>query len=109
MLLDVFGVHVNCQPSVLVGDHVQVTADLNEAKNLATARTESMNSVVIYDEKGRVMFPTDRVQEDVLSLKDFPSLVDPFAAWYGLTKDGKILLMRDRSVQEIYALTLEVK
>jgi Tol biopolymer transport system component/DNA-binding winged helix-turn-helix (wHTH) protein len=51
----------------------------------------------------------DRVQEDVLSLKDFPSLVDPFAAWYGLTKDGKILLMRDRSVQEIYALTLEVK
>jgi Tol biopolymer transport system component/DNA-binding winged helix-turn-helix (wHTH) protein len=51
----------------------------------------------------------DHVQEDVLSLKDFPSLVDPFAAWYGFTPDGKILLMRDRSVQEIYALTLEKK
>ena len=51
----------------------------------------------------------DRVQEDVLSLKDFPALVDPFTAWYGLTPDGKILLMRDRSVQEIYALTLEKK
>jgi hypothetical protein len=49
----------------------------------------------------------DRVKEDVLSLKDFPSLVDPFAAWYGVTEDGKILLMRDRSVQEIYALSLE--
>ena len=51
----------------------------------------------------------DRVKEDVLSLKDFPSLVDPFAAWCGVTKDGKILLMRDGSVQEIYALSLEEK
>jgi Tol biopolymer transport system component len=51
----------------------------------------------------------DHVLEDVLSLKDFPALVDPFTAWYGLTPDGKILLMRDRSVQEIYALTLEKK
>jgi Tol biopolymer transport system component/DNA-binding winged helix-turn-helix (wHTH) protein len=51
----------------------------------------------------------DRVSEDVLSLKDFPQLIDPFASWYGLTADGKILLMRDRSVQEIYALTLERK
>ena len=36
-------------------------------------------------------------------------LVDPFAEWYGLTPDGKILLMRDRSVQEIYALDLAKK
>jgi hypothetical protein len=49
----------------------------------------------------------DRVSEDVLSLKGFPQLIDPFARWYGLTPDGKILLMRDRSVQEIYALSLE--
>jgi hypothetical protein len=47
--------------------------------------------------------------EDVLSLKDFPRLVDPFAEWYGLTGDGKLLLMRDRSVQEIYALDLAKK
>ena len=51
----------------------------------------------------------DRVLEEVLSLKDFPQLVDPFANWYGLTPDGKVLLMRDRSVQEIYALSLEKK
>jgi Tol biopolymer transport system component len=51
----------------------------------------------------------DRVKEDVLSLKDFPALVDLFASWYGFTPDGKILLMRDRSVQEIYALSLEEK
>lgn len=51
----------------------------------------------------------DRVLEDVLSLKDFPELVDPFATWYGLTPDGKLLLMRDRSVQEIYALDLQEK
>jgi Tol biopolymer transport system component/DNA-binding winged helix-turn-helix (wHTH) protein len=51
----------------------------------------------------------DRVSEDVLSLKDFPQLIDPFASWYGLTPDGKILLMRDRSLQEIYALDLAKK
>jgi hypothetical protein len=51
----------------------------------------------------------DRVSEDVLSLKGFPQLIDPFASWYGLTPDGKILLMRDRSVQEIYALDLSKK
>jgi Tol biopolymer transport system component/DNA-binding winged helix-turn-helix (wHTH) protein len=51
----------------------------------------------------------DRVQEEVVSLKDFPQLVDPFAEWFGLTPDGKLLLMRDRSVQEIYALYLAKK
>jgi serine/threonine protein kinase/Tol biopolymer transport system component len=51
----------------------------------------------------------DRVSEEVLSLKNLPQLIDPFAQWFGLTPDGKILLMRDRSIQEIYALTLEKK
>ena len=51
----------------------------------------------------------DRVSEDVLSLKDFPQPIDPFAQWYGLTPDGKVLLMHDRSIQEIYALSLEKK
>jgi len=51
----------------------------------------------------------DRVSEDVLSLQNFTQPIDPFAQWYGLTPDGKVLLMRDRSVQEIYALTLEKK
>ena len=51
----------------------------------------------------------DRVQEDVLSLKDFPQLLDVFAWWYGLTPDGKLILMRDRSVQEVYALEIQNK
>jgi eukaryotic-like serine/threonine-protein kinase len=51
----------------------------------------------------------DRVQEEVLSLKDFPQLVGPFTSWYGLTPDGKVLLIRDRSVQEIYALDFAEK
>jgi hypothetical protein len=48
----------------------------------------------------------DRVLEHVLSLENFPHLVDMFAAWTGLTPDDEPLLMRDRSVQEIYALDL---
>jgi Tol biopolymer transport system component/DNA-binding winged helix-turn-helix (wHTH) protein len=48
----------------------------------------------------------DRVVEDVLDLKDFPALVDDFANWIGLAPDGAVLLMRDRSIQEIYALDL---
>ena len=48
----------------------------------------------------------DRVLERVLSLRDFPQLTDIFSAWIGLTPDDAPLLMRDRSVQEIYALDL---
>jgi Tol biopolymer transport system component/DNA-binding winged helix-turn-helix (wHTH) protein len=43
--------------------------------------------------------------ENVLSLKDFPMLTD--ADWTGLTPDDSVLLMRNRSVQEIYALELQ--
>ena len=48
----------------------------------------------------------DRVLEHLVSLKDFPQPSDEFASWIGLTPDGAPLLMRDRSVQEIYALEL---
>jgi hypothetical protein len=48
----------------------------------------------------------DRVLEHVVSLKGFPQLGDIFAAWIGLTPDDSPLLMRDRSIQEIYALDL---
>ena len=51
----------------------------------------------------------DRVLERVLSLKDFPQLADIFAGWIGLTPDDAPLLMRDRSVQEIYALDLNFR
>ena len=49
----------------------------------------------------------DRVVEHVLSLKDFPQLSDIFASWIGLGPDDAPLLMRNRSVQEIYALELQ--
>ena len=48
----------------------------------------------------------DLVLEHVLSFKDFPQPNDLFTAWIGLAPDGAPLLMRDRSVQEIYALDL---
>jgi Tol biopolymer transport system component/DNA-binding winged helix-turn-helix (wHTH) protein len=48
----------------------------------------------------------DRALQPVLSLKDFPQPADIFAGWIGLTPDDAPLLMRDRSVQEIYALEL---
>ena len=48
----------------------------------------------------------DRVSEHILSLRNFPQLSDGYASWIGLTPDDAPLLMRDRSVQEIYALDL---
>lgn len=48
----------------------------------------------------------DRMVEHILSLKDFPQREDGFALWIGLTPDDAPLLMRDRGVEEIYALDL---
>ena len=48
----------------------------------------------------------DRVVEHVVSLKDFPQLADIFTVCSGLAPDDAPLLMRDRSVQELYALDL---
>ena len=50
----------------------------------------------------------DGVLEHLSSLKNFPQPSDPFASWIGLTPDDAPLLMHDRSVQEIYALDLNV-
>jgi hypothetical protein len=49
----------------------------------------------------------DGFLEDVLGLKDIPQLVDFFTAWIGLTPEDAPVLIRDRSVQEIYALDLQ--
>jgi hypothetical protein len=51
----------------------------------------------------------DRKLEPVLSLRDFPQSGDIFAGWIGLIPDDAPLLMRDRSVQEIYALDLRFR
>jgi len=50
----------------------------------------------------------DRAVEPIMSLRDFPQSGDIFAGWIGLTPDDAPLLMRDRSVQEIYALDLRL-
>jgi Tol biopolymer transport system component len=49
----------------------------------------------------------DGLLEEVLSLKGLPQLVDFFTAWFGLTPEDAPVLIRDRSVQEIYALDLQ--
>jgi len=49
----------------------------------------------------------DGTLEEVLSLKDIPQLVDIFTAWIGLSPEDAPVLIRDRSMQEIYALDLQ--
>jgi WD40 repeat protein len=49
----------------------------------------------------------DHSKEKVVDLRDFPQLTDMFAGWIGLTPNDDLLLLRDRSLQEIYALDLE--
>jgi Tol biopolymer transport system component/DNA-binding winged helix-turn-helix (wHTH) protein len=51
----------------------------------------------------------DRKLEIVRSLKDVPMLTDSWASWTGLTPDDAVLLMRNRSVQEIYGLQLQFR
>ena len=50
---------------------------------------------------------SDCVMEHVLSLKDIPQVVDMFAGWIGMAPDDAPVLIRDRSVQEIYAVDLQ--
>ena len=42
--------------------------------------------------------------ERLLSLKEVPRGFDPGEFWIGLAPDDSLLLMRDRSTQEIYGL-----
>ncbi|MGA7295445.1 MAG: protein kinase [Terriglobales bacterium] len=55
------------------------------------------------DDIVRVHVPDGKV-EHLFSLKDTPRGFDPWDFWVGLTPDGSVLLMRDRSTQEIYSL-----
>src|SRR5215469_962196 len=54
----------------------------------------------------RVRVPDGRIEE-VVSLKGFPQLGEPYVGWFGLTPEGDPILIRDRSTQEIYALDLD--
>jgi Tol biopolymer transport system component len=55
------------------------------------------------DDVVRIHVPDGKI-ERLFSLKDVPRGFDPWEFWVGLAPDGSILLMRDRSTQEIYSL-----
>jgi|SRR5215472_242796 len=48
----------------------------------------------------------DRVLEPVLSLKDIPQVLDIATLWIGLSPDDEPVVIRDRSIKEVYALNL---
>jgi hypothetical protein len=52
---------------------------------------------------------SDRSIEKLFSFRDFPQNSDVFSWWIGLTPDDAPLLMRDRSIQEIYAAELSFR
>jgi Tol biopolymer transport system component len=59
------------------------------------------------DDIVRVHVPDGKL-ERMFSLKEIARGFDPWDFWVGLTPDGSILLMRDRSTQEIYSLDLRL-
>lgn len=54
----------------------------------------------------RIHVPDGKI-ERLFSLKDVPRGFDPWEFWVGLAPDESILLMRDRSTQEIYSLDVK--
>jgi serine/threonine protein kinase/Tol biopolymer transport system component len=58
------------------------------------------------DDIVRVHVPDGKL-ERLFSLRDVPRGFDPWEFWVGLTPDGSVLLMRDRSTQEIYSLDVQ--
>ena len=59
------------------------------------------------DDIVRVHIPDGKL-ERLFSLKDIPRGFDPWDFWVGLTPDDSVLLMRDRSTQEIYSLDVRL-
>jgi Tol biopolymer transport system component len=55
------------------------------------------------DDLVRVSVPGGKV-ERLFSIKEVPRGFDPWEFWIGLAPDDSLLLMRDRSTQEIYSL-----
>jgi eukaryotic-like serine/threonine-protein kinase len=59
------------------------------------------------DDLVRVSVPGGKV-ERLFSLKDVPRGFDPWEFWIGLLPDDSLLLMRDKSTQEIYSLQVRL-
>jgi hypothetical protein len=51
---------------------------------------------------------SDRKLERLFSLKGFQAAGGAFGNWSGLAPDGSPLFVRDASIQEIYALDVEM-
>jgi Tol biopolymer transport system component len=98
--LMLFDTNTNRSSSLLEGEQVSYNEWSHDGRYVYVRKNQSGAGELV-----RVRIK-DRVLEHVLGLKDFPQLADIFASWIGLTPDDAPLLMRDRSVQEIYALDL---
>jgi eukaryotic-like serine/threonine-protein kinase len=75
----------------------------------------SSDSKFLYFDNGYTAEPAvfrlrlaDRKVEQIVSLKEFRRVVNPWTPWFGVTPEGDVLLMRDTGSQEVYALDLEV-
>jgi hypothetical protein len=55
------------------------------------------------DDIVRIRVPGGKV-ERLFSIKDVPRGFDPWEFWVGLSPDDSVMIMRDRSTQEIYSL-----
>jgi len=98
--LMLFDINTNRWSSLAEGEHVGYNEWSHDGKYIYMRENRGGAGELV-----RVRLK-DRVLEHVLSLKGFPQLADIYASWIGLTPDDAPLLMRDRSVQEIYALDL---
>jgi len=98
--LMLFDTNTNHWSSVAEGEQLGYNEWSHDGKYVYMRETKSGAAEVV-----RVR-TKDHVLEHFFSLKDFPQVTDIFAAWIGLTPDDAPLLMRDRSLQEIYALDL---
>jgi serine/threonine protein kinase/Tol biopolymer transport system component len=64
--------------------------------------TEGLDSVF-----GRIKVPDEHRIETLASLKDVRLLTGSFGIWTGIAPDDSLLVLRDRSSDEIYALELQ--
>ena len=98
---DLFDAHTNRWSSLAKGEELGYNLWSHDGKYVYLRESAGGASKLV-----RVRIK-DGALEDVLRLKDFPQLVDLNTTWFGLTPDDAPILIRDRSVQEIYALDLQ--
>jgi Tol biopolymer transport system component len=98
--LKLFDTHAERWSTLLQRDRLGLNFWARDGKYVYV-RDSSGNSATL--DRVRV---ADRTVKPVLSLKSLPQVVDGTTLWIGLAPDGAPVMIRDRSVQEIYALDL---